>query len=92
MAKKPVTRHPWHPHDWDASDAYAVKALASGTASAAQQKRALAWIIQAAGTYDMEWRESDRASSFAGGKRHVGLQIVKLINLPAEAIKGNPHE
>jgi hypothetical protein len=89
---KPVAQ-PWLPSSWNAVDAYAFKALASGTANEGQQKHVLQWLIAAAGTYDMSFRPGDeRASAFAEGKRFVGLQIVKLINLPSEAITGPIHE
>lgn len=92
MTAKPRPGAPHAPVPWDASIAYALRALATGTASEGQQKHAIHWIInQAAGTYDLSWRESDRETSFAEGRRFVGLQIVKLLNLPAEAIQGNPH-
>jgi hypothetical protein len=93
MAKRPVpVVHPWHPAPWNAVDAYALKALATGTANPGQQKRALDWIINAAGTFDLEWRPDDRATSFASGKRYLGLQIVKLVNMPAELIQGPIHD
>lgn len=72
------------PYDPDGADTMAIKALATGTANDGQQKRALAWIINAVcGTYDLSFRpgeSGDRETAFAEGKRHVGLQIVKHIN------------
>jgi hypothetical protein len=69
----------------------AIKALATGTANAGQQKRALDWIItKACGTYDMSFRpgaDGERETAFAEGKRHVGLQIVKHINGPVPTTK-----
>lgn len=84
------------PPDWTSADVYAMRALRTGTASEAQQKRALDWIIQlAARTYDVSYSPaSDRDTSFAEGRRFVGLQIVKLLNMPAELFtKGSkPHD
>ena len=68
---------------------YAMKALTAGTATAEQQKHALDWIIKTlAGTYEMSFRpDSERETDFQEGKRFVGLQIVKMINLPAALLK-----
>ena len=89
MARKPQGGA-LKPAPWTDADAYAIKALQTGTANASQQQRALAWIVNgAAQTYDVSFSpESDRETSFAEGRRYVGLQIVKLIKLPAELIKG----
>ena len=67
----------------------AIQALASGSATPHQQQQALRWIIeQAAGTYDLSFSpESDRATSFAEGRRFVGLQIVKMTKLNKEKLK-----
>ena len=67
----------------------AIQALASGSASPHQQQEALRWIIeQASATYDLSFSpESDRATSFAEGRRFVGLQIVKMTKLNKEALK-----
>lgn len=85
---------PWHPPEWDSYDIYAYKAVASGTANAGQQQHMMRHLInKLAGTYDLEFRETERASTFASGKRFVGLQVVKMINLPAELVpKGPPIE
>lgn len=77
------------PPDYSKADVYALKALAAGNASEGQQKRALAWIINhAARTYDVSFSlASDRETSFSEGRRFVGLQMVKLVNLPAELLQ-----
>ena len=89
MARKPVTTHqPWHPYTWEPADAYALQALAKGIANEGQQKRALDWIIRSAGTYAPTFYVGQHdASDFAQGSRHVGLQVVKLLNLPATLIE-----
>lgn len=91
MARKPVSAA-LAPAPWTEADAYALKALAAGKANEGQQRRVLDWIIhRAAKTYDVSFSpDSDRETSFAEGRRFVGLQVVKLINLPAEIIKGKP--
>lgn len=88
MSRKPPVvvppAQPWTPPPFIPADVYALKALQAGVASEGQQKRALAWIIAAAGTYDLAFRpggdEGDRATAFASGKQFVGQQVVKLLN------------
>lgn len=77
---------PWKPPSFEPTDAAALQALAKGTASAAQQKQALAWIIEkGAATYDFPYRpgagEGDRDTCIAIGRMFVGQQIVKLLKL-----------
>ena len=93
MARKPVPPA-ISPAEWSEYDALAIKALRAGNANEAQQKRALDWIVQhAAKTYDVSFSPvSDRETSFAEGRRFVGLQIVKLVNMPAELFKGRKTE
>lgn len=81
---------PWKPHPYQLADATAFQALATGNADADQQRRALAWLVACAGTYDMNYRPGpggDRDSAFAEGKRHVGLQVVKLTRLNVGALR-----
>lgn len=86
--KRIAVPQPWHPVLYRDADVAALKALAAGTATDVQQKRALDWIINSAGTYDLSFRaDSERVTSFAEGKRFVGLQIVKMINLPVQLLK-----
>lgn len=77
--------------DWDMADAGAFQALARGDAAPHLQKRALQWLIaQAAGTYDLSFRpgaDGDRATAFAEGRRFVGLQVVKLLNVNIDRLK-----
>ncbi len=76
------------PATWDPADAVALQALSQGTAEKHQQIRALQFIINAVcGTYDMSYRSEKALDTvFAEGKRSVGLQIVKLVNMPREVI------
>lgn len=89
MARKPPTGAAWAPARHELPDAAAIKALQSGTATADQQQRALKWIIEeACRTYDLSFRpQSSRETDFAEGRRFVGLEIVKLLNIPAEAYR-----
>jgi hypothetical protein len=86
--KRSPDRRPWHPAPYDTQTIYALKALDKGTANEGQQKRVLEWIINAvARTYDVSFvPDSDRESAYAEGRRAVGLELVKLINLPASAV------
>src|SRR5579872_6352550 len=83
MARTPAAHEPWKPPVWEQADAASIQALNRGDASPEQQRRALAWLINTAcGTYDLSFRpDSERATSFAEGKRFVGLELVKLLKL-----------
>ena len=98
VPRKPIPgapkREAWHPPDWEIPDAAALQALARGTATEEQQRRALQYVIEnICGTYDMSFRSGrPDDSAFAEGKRFVGLQIVKLLKLNLGAIRGKPTE
>ena len=82
----------WKPVDYDDKVIQALKALSLGEADPAQQGKALNWIINnCAGTYELSFRSDshggDRETAFAEGRRFVGMQIVKLINM-APAVVG----
>ena len=79
---------PWEPVILEIGDprVAAIRALASGTANAGQQQTAWQSILfDFCGIRDLEFRpggpEGERASSFAGGRRHVGLQLVKTAQM-----------
>jgi len=77
----------WMPAPYSYADVVAVRAVATGEATPEQQKRALDWLIHsAAGAYEISFRSDgqggDRETAFAEGRRFVGLQLVKLVNLP----------
>jgi hypothetical protein len=86
MAK---TLQPWLPASWEPADVASLQALARGVANEGQQKRALAYIVNVLGlTYEHTYvPASERDSCHAQGRRYVGLQIVKLVNMPAHLIK-----
>lgn len=82
---------PYVPPAWTNRQVYALQALAAGTANDEQQKIALDYIIKdLCGTYDLSYRpgglEGDRDTAFAEGKRFVGSQIVKLLNLKSSVV------
>lgn len=81
-------RDPTKPAYWEYADAIALRAVASGNADAGQQQRALKWIVKgAADGYGLSFRAGDpHATSFAEGKRHVALQIIKLCELSPEIL------
>jgi hypothetical protein len=75
------------PPRWEPVDAHAVRAVAAGTASADQQQRAMRWIIErAAAAYEDTHFPTDADRCFANGRRFVGLRLVTIINLPADAL------
>lgn len=82
---------------YDVKHAAAMQALYRGNATEHQQKLVLEWIVQnACGTYDVSYISDDvagRDSAFCEGRRFVGLQIVKLLNLNTHTlIKGKQDE
>lgn len=83
MSAPPKKAPPYFACSWEVPDAAALQALAAGTASEDQQRRALDWIInQAAGTYDVSFQPGlADATAFHEGRRFVGLQVVKLLKL-----------
>jgi hypothetical protein len=94
--KKPIKQSleehaPWLPAPYELADVGAIQALARGDAPPDAQKRALRWIIEnAAGTYEQSYRpgpEGERDTAFAEGRRHVGLNIVKLLKLNLQAMR-----
>jgi hypothetical protein len=82
-------REIWHPPPYGIEDIRAVQAVAAGSASASEQKRALDWIVNtAAQTYEEPFvpgQEDVRA--YVLGRRSVGLAVVKLIKLKPELFR-----
>lgn len=99
-ARKPIpgapTSEPWKPASWDPADVAAIQALVGGRATEDQQRRGMQWIIDAAGTYDLSFRDEAhggaRATDFAEGKRWVGTQIVKLAKIALGKLSKEPRE
>jgi hypothetical protein len=61
-------------------EAVALQALAQGRADEIQQRKALDWIIyKACDFHGISFRETDRETSFAEGKRFVAQQIHRLL-------------
>lgn len=77
---------PWMPAAYDDNDVAAIRALARGEATVAQQVHALQYIVETlAGYYDISFRpEPDGGAmgmAFHEGRRFVGAQLVKLTKL-----------
>jgi len=71
---------PWQIPRIDDADIFALQAIANGTASNAQQRRAYEYVIRALCETDRMtfWpggEDGKRATDFAEGKRWVGLQL-----------------
>lgn len=89
MPKRAPPGAAWAPAPYDIKDIAAVQAMARGEADAAQQARALKWIIEVvAGTYDQSYRpDSERDTAFAEGRRFVGLSLVKATKLNTQHLR-----
>lgn len=78
------------------ADCVALQAVASGTASEEQQKRAIATVMHISGVADMAWlpeeHGGERDTAFAAGKQFVGHQIRKLVSHPLDVLTGERQE
>ncbi len=80
---------PWHPVAFKTADMIGLKAMARGDASGDQQKRVLEFIVkELCETDGLSFRPVEMGgaqdTAFAEGKRHVGLQIRKLVLMPLD--------
>lgn len=80
---------PWHPAKYDDYDVTAMQALARGQANDQQQQRVLAWIVNAAAMSNDQSFVPGQPDvvAFLEGRRSVGNQIKKLINLDLAALR-----
>jgi len=81
----------WLPADYTPANIEAIKAVYRGDADAFQQRQVLDWIINnAAGAYELSFRSDadggERETAFAEGRRFVGMQIVKLVNMSPDVV------
>ncbi|MDR6818499.1 hypothetical protein J2X76_003676 [Neorhizobium sp. 2083] len=78
------------------ADCVAIQAIATGTASEDQQKRAYAAILHICAINDLEFlpveHGGERDSTFKSGMRHVGMQIRKLVSFPLDLLTGEKHD
>jgi hypothetical protein len=73
-------RDPHERPDYTEAEVQALRASWRGEGDARQQRMALDLIVRMAGTHDMSYRPGDpHATTFAEGRRKVGLDIVWLI-------------
>lgn len=88
MVKKP-SAPPYLAAPYQDDDVRAIRALSDGVASASQQVRALAWIVNSAARYyDLSFQtgsDGARATDFMEGRRFVGAQIVKLTKIKTQS-------
>lgn len=77
------------PPEWEPADVEAFQALQRGDCPPHLQKRALEWLIRkAAATYELSFSPGDdRLTSFAEGRRFVGLQVVKMLSLDTNKMR-----
>jgi hypothetical protein len=80
---------PHAPAPYHLADLTAVQAVAGGTATPDQQRRAMQWIVESAcDTYGLGWHpEGGHAASFVAGRRFGGLQVVKAIKINVGLLK-----
>lgn len=82
----------YYPPEYSEFDVASIQACVKGEATPAQQKHAIDYIInQCCNTYDLSFRPGGevgrRDTDFAEGRRFVGLQIVKMINVSLSKLK-----
>jgi hypothetical protein len=77
---------PWKAPPYDPANAFAMQALAKGSASAAQQQLAFNFIVKELCETERltfwppeQGHDGTRATDFAEGKRWVGLEIRRLL-------------
>ena len=92
MNKHPVVFDikPVHaPADIDLPTLVALKAFAAGEANGDQQKRVYKWLVEEVGMYGASEfdPDSERNSSFAGGRRYTARQIAGYVALPLDKFK-----
>lgn len=70
---------PWYPVELTSKYARICQAMRDGEASGEDQKEFMSWLLNhVCAIGDLEFRpDSDRASTFASGKRFVGMQVKK---------------
>jgi hypothetical protein len=72
---------------------FAFQAMAKGQANEGQQKIALDWLINdLCRTYDLSFRPDDtggdRDTTFAEGRRFIGLQLARILNTSFDNLTG----
>ena len=85
MAKRPAPGSPFAGVDaYDLPIVSAIKAVQRTP----EGRQAFTYIIEVlAGYYDLSYRATDRDTVFMEGRRFVGAQLVKLINLDTQQLR-----
>ncbi len=77
-------------------DLAAIQSLSHGVADKNQQQMAWNAILHICGINDADWMPDehggDRETSFAAGKRHVGLQLRKLTSFSLNLLTGEQND
>lgn len=78
-----LKKEPFKPPEYSSADVYAVQALRRGNASPEQQRHAVDLIINGiACAFDQSYRPGKPdETTFAEGKRFVGLQVYRLAHM-----------
>lgn len=89
MSAKVPHNAPYKPVEFGKLEAASIQAVATGTASERQQKRAMEWIVhKLCDIYGLSYRpDSATDTAFSEGKRFVGLQLSKIINTNIDTLK-----
>jgi len=79
---------PKHNSEIEKSHYAALNALKEGQADAHQQVKALHAILWMCGVDQTEYEpDSERDTAFRGGKRHIGLQIRRILDNPLKQLQ-----
>ena len=74
------------------AQARSLQLVCEGKAGADEQKMALEAVFRICGVDDLEYLPDEhggaRDSAFKSGKRHVGLQLRKIVRLPLSLLTG----
>ena len=80
----------WKPPHWELADVTAVRAVAEGRATPEQQKRAMAYVVNAlCGINDWPYRPgaNDRDTNIGLGRQFVGHMISKMCRLDLSKVR-----
>ena len=96
VSVRPDNQQPKNSLEIRKADAVAIQAFAKGVANEEQQQRAWAAILHITEFNDLEFlpeeHGGERDSAFKGGKRHIGLQLLKIASNPLNLLTGEKNE
>lgn len=85
----PLPADGWLPAPYDISDVTAFQRCWDGTAEAHQQRAVIEWILFASGKNGPAFAPGQPdVTAFAEGKRWLGIQVMKLLNLNIASLRG----